>query len=222
MSLAGVRKLFGEMNRLSIVNRAFALTAGILLVCLGLGCAGLSNTPSSSAQTGEGTNSPVTLGETSNIFQKGDKITLEFYEAPNMPNNYQQVVRDDGTITLPYNLVVQADGKSKRQLEDEIYKLYVPKYFRRMTVNIKPDERYYFVDGEVKTPGLKPHPGNITATKAIGAAGDFTDFAKKTSIEITRSNGQKIHMNWNKAQKNPALDVPIYPGDRIHVPRRWI
>jgi polysaccharide export outer membrane protein len=213
------------MNRFSFVYRAFALTAGLLIISFGLGCAGLNsdtNSPVPGANSsGHSDTNSTGLAETSNLFQKGDKITLQFFQAPGMPPEYEQIIRDDGTITLPYNLVLMADGKTKRELEEAIYHLYVPKYFRRMTVNIKPDERYYFVDGEVKTPGLKLHPGNITVTKAIGAAGDFTDFARKTDIQVTRANGEKFHVNWNKAQKNPSLDRPIYPGDRIHVPRRW-
>jgi polysaccharide export outer membrane protein len=209
------------MNRLSSVKHALAFTVSLLLISLGIGCETLNGNVGDQGGTAATTTAPTTP-ETSNIFNKGDKLVIEFYEAPTMPADYQQVVREDGTITLPYNISIKAEGKSKGELENEIYNVYVPKYFRRMTVNIKPQERFYFVDGEVKTPGLKPHPGNITATKAIGAAGDFTDFARKTAIEITRSNGKKIHMNWNKAQKDPTLDVPIYPGDRIHVPRRWL
>ena len=212
------------MNRLSFVCRALAHSLGVVLLLLGIACAGLDPSNSNPQAGLTATNTPpagdLQINET---IHKGDKLTIEFFEAVGMPPTYQTLVREDGTINLPMNKVVVADGKNKRELEEEIVKLYVPSLYKRMTVNLKPEERYYYVDGEVKTPGIKPHPGNLTATKAISAAGDFTDFARKTNIEIIRANGQKVHMNWKKAMKDPTkYDVPVYPGDRIHVHRRLI
>jgi hypothetical protein len=63
----------------------------------------------------------------------------------------------------------------------------------------------------------------MTLLKAIAAAGDFTAFAQKKSVEVTRANGKKLRpVNCIRALRNPRkYDIPIYPGDHIHVPRRW-
>jgi protein involved in polysaccharide export with SLBB domain len=160
-------------------------------------------------------------GVTSTIYHPGDKVIIDF-DQPIMPQQWQQVVREDGMITLPLNKTILAADKSKGQLEEEIQKLYVPDLLKRLTVNIRSEERTYFVKGEVRTPGQRPHTGWITATKAIAAAGDFTDFAKKTDVEIIRGGtGEILHMNAKKALKNPALDVPVFPGDTVHVNRRF-
>ena len=80
--------------------------------------------------------------------------------------------------------------------------------------------RFYYVGGEVKRPGAQPYLGKTTVTKAIQSAGDFTDFAKKTKVQVIRADGTTLRVNFNKAIDEPSLDPPIYPGDKLHVPRR--
>ena len=75
--------------------------------------------------------------------------------------------------------------------------------------------------GQVRKPDRYEYLSTMTVLQAIKAAGDFTDYAKKTVVEVTRANGTKIIVNCKKAQKNPRLDIPIYPGDSIYVPVRF-
>jgi len=164
---------------------------------------------------------PVMDGTIDTTFHRGDRITIEFTDVPNIVPQWPQTIREDGTITLPLNLTLIAADKRKGQLETEIHDLYVPKYFRRLTVNVRSDLRSYFVTGEVRTPGQKEHTGLITVMKAIGTAGDFTDYANKKSIDVIRANGTKIRVNGIKALKDPSkYDKPVYPGDTVHVNRR--
>jgi polysaccharide biosynthesis/export protein VpsN len=199
------------------------LTVSILLVGLGA-LGGCESAPTAQrAQSGTGTETRGAADQgvlTDTTYRPGDKITIEFDNG--LPTPWIQVLREDGTIGLPLNKSVMAAGKRKAQLEEEIRKIFVPNILNRLTVNVRSDDRSYFVKGEVRNPGQKPHTGLITAMKAIAAAGDFTDFAKRSDVEIIRSNGEVIHMNANKALKNPArFDVPVYPGDTVHVNRRF-
>jgi polysaccharide biosynthesis/export protein VpsN len=199
---------------------SFALRA--LIVCAL--CAVFGAQLGCETTNGSGTVSPRTAAGrpvTDTTYHAGDKVIIEF-DQPVMPQQWQQVVREDGLITLPMNKSIRAADKQKGELEAEIQKLYVPDLLKRLTVNIRSEERTYFVKGEVRTPGQRPHTGWITATKAIAAAGDFTDFAKKTDIEIIRgATGEIIHMNAKKALKDPKLDIPVFPGDTVHVNRRF-
>lgn len=154
-------------------------------------------------------------------FHPGDKVVIDFADTQGVPSQWPQTVREDGSITLPLNQTVMAGGKQKGQLEQEIHDIYVPKILRRVTVNVRSEQRSFFVTGEVKLPGQKEHPGSMTALRAIGAAGDFTDFADRRSVEIIRANGQKVKMNGKDALKHPDRDVPVYPGDTVHVNRRY-
>lgn len=134
------------------------------------------------------------------------------------PSN--QIIKDDGTINLPYVGTVKAAGKTPGELQNEIQNLYVPKYYVRLTVSVTSDDRVFYVGGEVKQPGRQLYVGATTVTKAIQSAGDFTDFANRSKVWLIRANGQRIKVNCNKALEDPSQDPPVYPGDQIQVPRR--
>lgn len=151
----------------------------------------------------------------------GDKLMITFADNSGIPPQWLQTVREDGTITLPLNQSIRAADKRIGALETEIRSLYVPNILRRLTVTVRNESRTYFVRGEVKAPGQREHTGSITAMQAISAAGDFTDFADKSDIEIIRSNGEKVKMNGRRVQRDPSLDVPVYPGDTVLVGRRY-
>jgi protein involved in polysaccharide export with SLBB domain len=89
-----------------------------------------------------------------------------------------------------------------------------------MTVTIIPADRFYYVTGEVKKPGPEPYLGETDIIKAISAALDFTDFGNKHKVRLTRANGQTQVINVQRILDDPQYDVPVYPGDKIYVPRR--
>jgi len=57
-------------------------------------------------------------------------------------------------------------------------------------------------------------------TQAISAAGDFTDFAKKTNVELIRVDGRKQKVDCLKVVKEPRLDPEVFPGDIIVIHRK--
>jgi polysaccharide export outer membrane protein len=124
-------------------------------------------------------------------------------------------------ITLPMIAEIKAAGITRAELQKEITSRYVPKYFVRLNVNVNSDAKYFYVYGEVRRESYYTYPGTMTVLKAIATAGGFGDFAKKTKVELMRANGQRpIVVNCVKAQQDPRLDLPVYPDDRIFVPRR--
>lgn len=161
-------------------------------------------------------------GEQRLQIRSGDRITIDFADASGgLPQSWPQIVREDGTITLPLNRTVSASGKTKGQLEDDIRKEYVPHLLRRLTVNVKPEDRWYWVRGEVRSPSQFKYTGEVRVMQAIASAGDFTDFADRRDIQITRVNGETIKVDGRKAITNPELDIPVYPGDTVYVNRRF-
>jgi protein involved in polysaccharide export with SLBB domain len=58
---------------------------------------------------------------------------------------------------------------------------------------------------------------------AIDAAGGFTEFAKRSGVIVTRgSNKRQMTVDAKKAIVDPKLNLPLYPGDSVYVPRsRW-
>lgn len=151
----------------------------------------------------------------------GDVVMFSFTDIPTPMIDQRVQIAEDGTLTLPLNVRVQAMGKNPRQLEQEIRSEYVPKYYKYLTVTLKTEQRAFFVGGEVKVPNRYPYTGqDITVLRAIQAAGDFTDFANRKTIELIRESGQKEKINWYKAIENPKLDLPVYPNDQIIVRKR--
>ncbi len=89
---------------------------------------------------------------------------------------FEEKIKEDGTITLLLNQTFTAAGTTPGDLAKEIRKRYVPDYFKNMTVTVKQQEstRWYYVDGEVKSPNRQIYNSRITVLKAIASAGGFT------------------------------------------------
>jgi polysaccharide export outer membrane protein len=161
---------------------------------------------------------PITSAVPGNRFQVGDLVTVVFSAINDQIAPHEERVKEDGTITLPYIGSIRASGKTSGELQNEIHDLYVPKYYVNLTITVRSEARFYYVGGEVKSPGPKEYLGDTDIVKAIQAAGDFTDFAKKTKVSLTRGGRTEI-INCKKAIANPQYNVPVYPGDKIVVPR---
>jgi polysaccharide export outer membrane protein len=177
-----------------------------------------SDTPTPPVMTG----SPVagyTAAEVAR-FHVGDTVAVTLTGLPETIEPHVEPIKEDGTITMPNIGHVQAAGKTAGELQNEIYNLYVPKLYRHLTVTVNTGDRVYYVTGEVKQPGRQLYAGQMTVTKAITTAGDFTDFANHKKVWLIRANGQRIKVNCNEALRNPPKDPPVYPNDQIQVPRK--
>jgi protein involved in polysaccharide export with SLBB domain len=190
---------------------------GVVLVCALLALTGCETFEGNQAQSSSLTNQVPRLDPTLDPIRIGEALSIEFLDI-NPSQKIEQTVQEDGTISLILGQKLIAAGKTATELQDAIHDLYVPKLFHRVTVNIKRDNRFYFVGGEVKNPGRFIYSGEMTVIKAIQSAGDFTIYAAKKRIQINRADGKVEKVNFWDALKNPKKDLPIYPGDRIIVP----
>jgi len=155
------------------------------------------------------------------LLRAGDPVTITFSGVANVPNPHSERVKDDGTLTLPLNLRVKAEGLTRGQLQQKIYDIYVPNYFReQLTVTVQTENRFYFVNGEVRLPQRITYSGETTVMRAIASAGGFTDFANRRKVRVTRANGERLVVDCVKALTDDSADRPIYPGDRVEVERR--
>ena len=210
--------------------------APCLLLLAGLSFSGCETSSQYSEPFGDASNPPIaaTDSATTNTapgpgntalsvrLRVGDSLTITYQDAPIKMDPYVGRVKDDGSITVsPYNQTFAAEGKNVRELEKEIHDRYVPQYFRNLTVSITTETLFFTVDGEVKNANRFVYAGQMTVLQGIATAGGFTDFAKKTKVQVTRADGKKKEIvNCSKAIGHPELDLPIYPGDKIYVPRR--
>ncbi len=150
-----------------------------------------------------------------------DQVSISFQGGIDL-NAHEERIKDDGTITLKHIGSIKAAGKTVGELQADVHKAYVPKLYRTLVVTVKAEDRFFWVNGEVKLNNRYVHSGEHTVLKAIATAGGFTDFAKTWAVELTRVDGKKYTVDCKKAQKDPKLDLPVYPGDIIYVPKRII
>jgi polysaccharide export outer membrane protein len=181
------------------------------------------STGATEAGTGTGTGTGIGTSGAGQDFSKivvGDFLIISFSDVP-PPGIPEQKIRvpQDGKITLPLNVKVKVVGRTTSELQEEIRNAYVPQYYVNLTATVKAEDRVYFVGGEVRSSGRQMYLGEMTVTRAIDTAGGFTDFAKRTNIELRRANGETLKVNWNKVRKNPKLDLLVFPNDHITVPK---
>lgn len=156
------------------------------------------------------------------LLREGDALVINFAGVTDPPAGVQDRIREDGKITLPFVGDVLAAGKTRAELQKEITDLYVPRLFTRLDVTVNPDVRYIYVSGEVKIVSRHVYMGGMTVLRAVATAGGFTDFANTKKVQLLRAGASEpIEVNCEKAQKDPSLDVPVYPDNRIFVPRRY-
>lgn len=172
---------------------------------------------------------PAAGAESNNLFTAnsdrfaiGDLVRVKFSGIIDPPQPHEERIKDDGTITLPLIKAVKAEGQKPGELQKAITDAYVPDYYKRLTVTVTSEMRVYYVGGQVRSPGRQEYLGTTTVTKAIQSAGDFNDFADRRNVLLTRADGKTLTVNCVKAAKNPALDPPVFPGDKIEVKLRGI
>ncbi|MBK7999628.1 MAG: SLBB domain-containing protein [Verrucomicrobia bacterium] len=206
---------------LTSLKQIFAWSALVVVMSAFAGCSTIDGSgqfppPISPATTG-GTNGVSADVDQFSRLRVGDLIMISFSDIEKPPQKQEVNIPDSGVITLPFNVHVKADGKTTTELEKDIRDAYVPSLFVNLTVSVRADQRFYYVDGEVRTPRAWLYTGETTVLRAVANAGGFTDFANRSKIELRRQNGQRFFVNYKKALKDPKLDLPVYPNDHIIV-----
>ena len=154
------------------------------------------------------------------VFNVGDSIAITL-DGPEVIPVHEEIIKENGCVTLAYIGEVKAAGKTAGELSEFITSKYVPSIYKRLTVTIKSGDRVFFVSGNVKGPGRVIYTGPITLTKAITSAGDFAEDGNRKNVVLTRADGKKRYViDCTKILSGKKKDPYIYPGDQIEVKRR--
>jgi polysaccharide export outer membrane protein len=189
----------------------FRPIALVVLLCLAgaTGCTGPDST---------GTNPRIPETSSSAVLRPGDSLTVNLQGVPDPSTNSVQI-DEQGLISLPFVGALTAAGVSTATLSQRIRETYVArKIYTTLDVSVTVTERYVYVGGEVAHPGRIIWTPDLTLAKAVQAAGGFTLYAKETSVNLNRDAGSYV-LDVKLAQKNPAQDPRLMPGDSIQVPR---
>lgn len=163
---------------------------------------------------------PAQTNDTTGVetkLRQGDQITIRL-ETTQQPQQFDKVIDEKGMISLPLIGEIKAEGLTPSQLAESIQAQYVPKYYVRCSATVLAAVRFFYVGGEVRSPGRFPWTEDITLFKAINTAGGFTDYANRNKIEVIREKGKEVY-NYEVIRRNPNKDVVIQPGNSIIVPR---
>jgi polysaccharide biosynthesis/export protein VpsN len=162
------------------------------------------------------------VGPTPDMLRTGDRIMIVFSGNPNAPQlPHSEQIREDGYITPPLlGTNILAAGKTIGRLQTELQERYVPAFFSTVTITVRSEERYFSVGGQVNRPGQILYRSDMTVLKAIQSAGDFTDFANRRRVLLTRKDGTLMEVDCRRALRDTRYDPPVYPGDIIHVQQR--
>jgi len=208
-----------NMNYLRLLHGA-AGTVALLTAILLTGC---QSAPPRFQQV-EGLPGAGTIVSTKDVLQPGELISIEFFSSASQPpiQPYEERIKEDGTISPPQLGQfgpVKAAGKLPGQLQKELQELY-ERLYRNITVVVTAGVRVYWVDGEVTKPGVQTYLGPTDVMKAVAAAGGFTPFANKRRVHVIRTDGTTERVNYNRIIEQPSENLPVYPGDKVWVPRR--
>jgi polysaccharide export outer membrane protein len=169
------------------------------------------------ANGGSGNPTIPTVGSAAQL-RNGDSLTIALQGVPDPSVNPVQI-DDRGTVSLPFIGAVTAAGLNPGELGQRVRETYIAKkIYNTVDVSVSVTERYVYVGGEVVHPGRIVWTPDLTAAKAIQAAGGFTLYAKEARVGLVRDQ-RTYDVNVKLAQNNPAQDPRLMPGDSIQVPR---
>jgi polysaccharide biosynthesis/export protein len=129
----------------------------------------------------------------------------------------EQMVDDDGYITVPFAGRIHAAGKTLDAIESEIvgrlnHKANQPQVIVRKTHNLSSNAT---VVGEVTTSTRVPLvPGNERLLDALAAAGGVRQPVTKMTIQITRANNV-YSLPLETIIRDPNQNVALMPGDVV-------
>jgi polysaccharide export outer membrane protein len=186
--------------------------------------------PGTASSTVMRTNSMAVLDDKKRL---GSDDFVSFRVVEDRDNESQRLrVNDNGELEVPYIGLVQAQGKTCRELAYNIKSALEREYYYHATVILAVDKvseksrGKIYVYGAVKSQGPQEIPTDETYTvsKAVIRAGGFGDFADKRKVKITRKNGQDVVVDLKRVieQGHTEDDIVLKPDDQIYVPQRLV
>src|SRR6266550_1885533 len=184
----------------------------------------------SSTSTVLRTNSMAALDDKKRL---GSNDYVSFRVVEDRDNESQRLrVSDNGELEVPYIGMVPAEGKTCKELANNIKAALEREYYYHATVILALDRvseksrGKVYVYGSVKAQGPQEIPADetYTASKAVIRAGGFGDFANKRKVKVTRKSGQDFTVDLKRIieEGHTDEDVVLQPDDQIYVPQRLI
>jgi len=207
-----------------------------LLMCVAfLVCLLVQGAETNQAGRGVSGEPPSKLLDNQQKLGPGDKVSYRVIEDQDEPKPL--TVTDSGHLEVPYFGLVHVAGKTTQEVAKEVKALLEKELYYQATVivalelvNRTRTAGKVYVTGQVRNKGAFDIPGGgtMTVSKAIVAAGGFSDFSDKNHVRVTRKSAdgatQTLVINVVDIQEKGKLenDLVVQPEDMIFVPARLI
>ncbi len=164
---------------------------------------------------------PITAPPSDYRFGVFDKINLNVFGVKDLQADNIQVDAA-GQIQVPLIGVVQASGRTSRELADEIAKRLDERYLRDAQVSITLAEsanHKITVEGAVNNPGVFDIPGRMSLLQAVAMAKGPTNRANLKNVAIYRDmDGKRSRLVFNcEAIRAGKVDDPEMLGNDVIV-----
>jgi len=151
-----------------------------------------------------------------------DVVEIKVYREEDLSPKLR--IAKDGMISFPFLGVINIGGKTVEEAADQIKELLAKDYLVNPQVSVSVVEyakRWFHVVGQVTRQGSYPilEEESMDLSRAIAAAGGFTQTARKSKLTVTRMiDGKKVVLGPFDAEDKRAKPVEILPDDKIDVP----
>ena len=163
----------------------------------------------------------------------GTNDFVSFRVVEDRDNESQRLrVNDNGQLEVPYIGLVQAAGRTSKELAYTIKAALEKEYYYNATVIIAVDHvseksrGKVYVTGSVRGPGPQeiPPDESYTVSKAVIRAGGFSDFANTRRVRVTRKGGQDFVVDLKNVIERGRSDEDLIlePDDQIYVPQKLV
>jgi len=191
-----------------------ALATALLLAAAGCG----TGTGGASSPEGARHNPVPPNADNAASLRPGDNLVVVLQGIPD-PSSNQVQIDDKGLISLPFIGAQKASGQTTAAFAQQIRDTYIAKkIYTQVDVSVTVTERYVIVGGEVVRPGRVVWSPDLTASKAVQAAGGFAIYARASRVTLVRDDVSYL-IDVTLAQKTPAEDPRLLPGDSLNVPK---
>jgi polysaccharide export outer membrane protein len=130
----------------------------------------------------------------------------------------------DGTVILPELGAVVVAGLTRTQIEALLMERYSPYYdLLDIKVRIVTQGKKYYIFGEVKNPGEKDFPGDLTLFEAIMKADPKTDSGNLGRVRLIRADPRDPFIQYFDLSEiitrgDSTFNVHVHERDIIYVP----
>ena len=164
--------------------------------------------------------SAATPGNSAYLIGPLDVLDISVFKVADLSKTVQ--VSDAGTINLPLVGEVPAAGRTARDVEQDLTRLFGGKYLQnpQVTVFIKEyNSQRITVEGAVKKPGVYPIQGQMTLLQSIATANGLEQASDQTVIVFRNAAGkrQAARFDLSDIRGGTADDPRLQAGDVVVV-----